>query len=108
MARLSSERKASIPIGGEDVLFVFREPTNQELNKFLVARIDNSKKGKLQDKAISARCNFFDLLLTDVNILEAADGTPITPENKELIPDNIKAELIWEIFENNDVDVKNV
>lgn len=107
MAKLVSERKVVVTIGGEEAWFSFREPTNQELNNFLAARLDASKKGRLKDKAVRARCDFFDLLLTGVGDLEAADGTPVTPENKDIIPVNIKADIIWELFENNDVEIKN-
>lgn len=106
--RLGNEIKIGLEVGNEEVLFTLREPTNAELNKFLAGRFSLTMRGKqVNDKSVEARVAFFDLLITNVENLEDADGTPITADNADKIPDNWKNAVILEAFENTGVSVKN-
>ncbi len=107
MARLSREREATVTVQGEEVKFYFREPSNKELNDFLSSRWTTGKKGKVDDRSHEARCEFFDKLLVRVENLEDPEGNPVTPERKELIPANWKADMVFKLFEDADIDVKN-
>lgn len=106
--KLGSEIKVELPVGNEEVLFTFREPTNAELNRFLSGRFSMAMRGKqVNDKSVGARVEFFDLLITKVDNLEDEDGKPITAEQKDKIPSNWKNAVILEAFENTEASVKN-
>ena len=106
--KIGNEIKIGLEVGGEEVLFTLREPTNDELNKFLSGRFSMSMRGKqVNDKSVEARIKFFDLLLIKVENLEDAKGNPITVENKDEIPANWKNMVILEAFENTEVSIKN-
>ena len=102
----NSELKATVTVGEEEVEFSLREPTNEEQNKFLGKRY-KMKRNKMEDKSLDARVEFFDLLLTGVNNLEDADGKPITPERKDLIPNRWKDKVVFRLFEDDDIEIKN-
>ena len=106
--RLGKEIKIGIEVGGEEVLFTLREPSNAELNDFLSGRFSMSMRGKqISDKSVAARVEFFDLLLVNVSNLEDVDGAPITAAEKNKIPANWKNMVVLEAFENTTVSVKN-
>ncbi len=105
MARLPKERKATVMLQGEEVLFTFREPTNEELNDFLTSRFELKGKGP-KDTSVAARCDFFDLLLVKVENLEDEQGE-VTPERKDRIPSNWKQDMIMQLFEATEINVKN-
>lgn len=107
MARLSRERQATVMIGDEEVRFFFREPSNRELDEFLASRWDTGKKGRVTDNSHEARCAFFDKLLVKIENLEDAEDNPITPERKEWIPSNWKADMVFRLFESVEIEVKN-
>lgn len=107
MARLSREKMATVMLGDEEVKFYFREPSNKEMNDFLASRWDPGKKGKVTDNSHEARCAFFDKTLTKIENLEDADGAPVTPERKDLVPANWKADMIFKLFESAEIEVKN-
>lgn len=107
MARLKNGWTATVELEGETVELSYRNPSNQELNKFLASRYETGKKGKVNDNSHEARCDFHDLLLTGVKNLEDSEGNPVTPERKDLIPANWKADIIFKKFESSDIDIKN-
>lgn len=107
MAKLSNELKASVKVGGEDVLFAFRQPSNKELNEFLTKRYELKGSKRMSDNSLNARGQFFDLLLTGITNLEDGNGEPITPERSELVPATWKNDIIFKLFEDNEIEVKN-
>jgi hypothetical protein len=107
MAKLTTELHASVKVGGEEVLFTFRQPTNKELNEFLGKRYELRGAKRLSDNSLNARTGFFDLLLTDIRNLEDDQGAAITPERAELIPATWKNDLIFKLFEDNEIEIKN-
>jgi len=86
MVKLTQGTKAVVEVGDEEVTFTLREPSPQEINDFLSKRC-----GRL----VSSRVEFFDLLLISVENLENTDGTPITTEQKALIPATWKNDIIF-------------
>ena len=106
MARLTSKWEASVEVGGEEVLFVLREPTNKELNEFLGKRI-SFKGNKVEDSSVKLRAELFDKLLMEVKNLEDEEGNPITTERKELIPLHWKSDIIFRKFEQFEANIKN-
>lgn len=109
MARLKKERQASVMLGDEEVTFTFREPTDEELSKFLSGRYNLKIKGQqeLKDTSVMARRDFFDLLLTGVDNLEDAEGNEITPSRCTEIPLQWKNGVILRLFEGQEINVKN-
>lgn len=107
MARLTNEIRATKKLNGEDVVMLLRLPTNEEVNDFLVQRYEHRGGKKMKDISYQARTEFFDLLLVKVENLEDSEGVSVTPERKELIPAHWKAEIIFNCFENNEIDIKN-
>ena len=105
--RLTNEHRVSLTIGDESVNFTLRRPTNKELNDFLAERYDIGRKGKMRDNSLSARTAFFDLLLTEVENLEDPDGKIITPERKDEIPANWKSSVVFQAFEDIEINEKN-
>jgi len=102
----NSELKATVTVGDEEVEFTLREPTNEEQNNFLGKRYE-LKRNKMKDKSLDARVEFFDLLLTGVNNLEDAEGKAITPKRKDLIPNRWKDKVVFRLFEDDDIEIKN-
>lgn len=100
--KLTKEIRINLGVGGENFTSVFRRPTNQELNEFFNERFGSDKKGD----AVQARAAFYDKLLTGIEDLEA-DGAPVTPERKDLIPEAWKGLIVFEAFENVKVSEKN-
>lgn len=107
MAKLTAELSASVKVGNEEVLFTFRQPTNKELNEFLNKRYEIRGSKKLSDNSLNARTGFFDLLLQKIDNLEDENGQPVTPERTELIPATWKNDIIFKLFEDNEIEVKN-
>jgi hypothetical protein len=105
--KLSSEHRVGITVGDETFISILRNPTNKELNDFLEERYELGRKGKVKDHSLQARICFYDLLLTGVENLEAPDGSPVTPDRKDLIPANWKGAVIFKEFEDIDVNEKN-
>jgi len=107
MAKLVSKHRVKVNIGeGDPAVFVLRQPTNEEINKF------NSEKSafKLNKKSFMShaeelRCKFFDKLLIEVGDLVDEGDVPITVERKELIPSNAKTATILELFESVEAEV---
>lgn len=97
---------ATLSVGDEEVEFIFREPSNEEQNKFIAKRYE-VKRNKMKDNSLAARVEFFDLLLTGVNNLVDDKEKPITPARKELIPNRWKDKLVFRLFEDDEVEVKN-
>lgn len=107
MAKLTKEIRAKVKVDGEDVVFVLRKPTNEELNGCLAKRYEVSKRGKdVKDASYLARVELFDQLLTGVENLEDDNG-PITVGRKSEIPPNWKAEIVFKAFEDNEIEIKN-
>ena len=102
----NNKLKATVTVGEEEVEFTLREPTNEEQNKFLGKRYE-MKRNKMKDNSLDARVDFFDLLLTDVNNLEDTEGKAITPKRKDLIPNRWKDKVVFRLFEDDDIDIKN-
>lgn len=100
--KLGKEIRINLEVGGENFTSVFRRPTNQELNEFFNERFGSDKKSD----AVQARAAFYDKLLTGIEGLEA-DGGPVTPEQKDLIPEVWKSLIVFEAFENVKVSEKN-
>lgn len=107
MAKLSREKTATVMLGDEEVKFYFRDPSNKEMNDFLSSRWETGKKGKMADNSHEARCAFFDKLFTKVETLEDPEGNPVTPANKEVVPSNWKADMVFRLFESAEIEVKN-
>lgn len=107
MAKLSTELSASVKVGGEEVLFTFRQPSNKELNEFLTKRYELRGAKRMSDNSLNARGQFFDLLLTGIKNLEDEKGDPITLERSELIPATWKNDIIFKLFEDNEIEIKN-
>ena len=105
--KLQSEIKRTLTIGGESVTFTLRRPSNQELNTFLASRHEVGKRGSLKDTSNEARGALFDKLVTGISGLEDDAGAPIGPEQKDLIPANWKAAVIFSAFEDMEIDEKN-
>lgn len=105
--RLTRDHKVKLTIGEESVTFALRHPTNQELNEFMADRYEVGRKGKMNDRSTEARCAFFDRLLTGVENLEDVDGAAIGPDRKELIPINWKSQVVYQVFEDVEIDEKN-
>jgi len=97
MVKLTQGTKAVVEVGDEEVTFTLREPSPQEINDFLSKRC-----GRL----VSSRVEFFDLLLISVENLENTDGTPITTEQKALIPATWKNDIIFRRFEDNEITLR--
>ncbi|MBM2838803.1 MAG: hypothetical protein HW415_1428 [Deltaproteobacteria bacterium] len=98
MARLTQGIKAVVEVGDEAVTLTLREPSPQELNDFL---------SKRQHRLVDSRLEFFNLLLIRVENLENTDGTPITADQKELIPVTWKNDIIFRRFEDNGITLIN-
>jgi hypothetical protein len=84
-----------------------REPTNEELSKFLRSRTSVGRKGRIDDRTIEERIKFFDLLFTGSRNLEDAEGNPIGKDDVDKIRISIKSMIIFESFEAPEVDIKN-
>ena len=105
--KLQKEVEAFVTRGDEKVTFTLRQPTNKELNDFLTDRYEVGKRNQMKDHSLPARLAFFNLLLIRVdNLVDDADN-PIGPEQKDLIPSTWKSAVIFQLFEDNDVAVKN-
>jgi len=104
--RIGEKIKVSIVVDGEEVIFTLRQPTNEELNKFLEGRYTVVGR-KVLDRSLKARCEFFDKILIDVENLEDEKGNPITADKKDLIPASWKNDVIFKTFEDNEVNIKN-
>lgn len=105
--KLTSEYRIELAVDKDTVVFVLRRPTNKELNDFLSDRYDVGRRGRLKDRSIEARAEFFDLLLTGIENLEDESGAPVGPEKKELIPTNWKSAVIFSAFEDIEISEKN-
>lgn len=105
--KLTKGFQAVVPLGGEEVTLSYREPTNEELNKFLSRRYIAGKGGGVRDTSLKARVEFHDKLLTGVDNLEDEDGAPVTVERADKIPVNWKNEIIFKQFEQTGIDIKN-
>lgn len=105
--QLSGEFSRAITVGQETATFTLQTPTPEELNTFLAARYETSRKGRLRDNSIAARVAFFDLLLIRVENLEDSSGGAIGPDRCRLIPANWKNTIIFYEFEDIEIDEKN-
>jgi site-specific recombinase XerC len=105
--KLQKELKAVIAVGEENVTFTLRQPSNKELNDFLAERYEVGKRNRMKDNSTPARIEFFDKLLTGVENLVDANDQTITPAQADQIPANWKNDVIFRLFENNEIDVKN-
>jgi len=98
--QLTKSIKFTIDVGDETVTLICKQPTAIEQQKFLKARFDTKKRGKLKDKSIEAAIEFADLILLDVENVEY-EGTggkmlPLTNKVegwKDLLPPNWKVSL---------------
>ena len=106
MAKLGKGWKAEVPLGDEIVTLHLREATNPEINKFKGSRYITKGK-RMDDKSNEAREELFDKLCTGIENLESHDDTPITVERIEEVPSNWKHDIIFQKFEDTDIDVKN-
>ena len=73
----------------------------------MAERYSVDRKNRMKDRSLAARINFFDLLLTEVENLDDRDGTPITVDKKGSIPANWKNDIIFQTFEQVEIDIKN-
>ena len=106
--KLSKDHRIDLTIGKETVTFILRKPSNKELNDFLADRYDTTRRGRLKDRSVAARADFFDMLLTGVENLVDDDDNPITPAAAEKIPLNWKSSIIFSEFEDVEIDEKNL
>jgi hypothetical protein len=107
MAKLNKDLIATIMVGDEEVLFTLRRPENKELNEFLEDRYEVGRRNKIRDNSLQARIDFFDKLILKVETLEDEFGQ-ITPERagwKDAIPANWKSNIIFTLFESDEVSV---
>jgi len=105
--RLTNELKAKINYKGEEIVFTLKRPTNEEMNKFLSSRWAAGQRGQVRDHSQEARCDLFDKLLIGISGLEDEKGAPLTTEHKAEIPANWKASVIFNLFEDMEIDIKN-
>jgi hypothetical protein len=91
---------------GEDGIVKLRQPTNEEWNQFCNERYEVGRHNKLKDKGFQARVKLFDKLVTSIDNCEDSQGE-ITVESKDRFPSRLKAELIFNALEQNEIDVKN-
>lgn len=98
MVTLSDEITQSIEVQGEKVTFTFRQPTKEELNKFMGSRYPVDRKNRPSDNSLKARVDFFDLLIIGIDNLADKTGT-IGPDRKDAVPANWKAAVIFQAFE---------
>lgn len=104
--KLGEKIKVSIVVDGEEVIFTLRQPSNEELNKFLESRYTVVGR-KVLDRSLKARCEFFDKIIEKIENLEDENGVAITVENKEKIPASWKNDVIFKTFEDTEVNIKN-
>lgn len=113
MARLSANktRTATMDYGGEEITFIFSEPTPAQHREYLKKRYNLSNPDATGDDLAGARIDLFDLLIKEINPLEAEDGTEITEENidqyKKQIPIDWKDSVIMHLFDAKLIKVKN-
>jgi hypothetical protein len=105
--KIQNELTARVTVDEEDVVFTLRQPTNKELNQFLSDRYEIGKKNRMKDTSLDARIGFFDKLLIKVENLVDANNVAITPERKDEIPANWKGGVIFNLFEDQDISIKN-
>lgn len=107
MAKLkvgSTTRTATVLIGGEEAVFVFRKPTIEELQELQSAQVVVIGK-KALDCSLVARSEFFDRLILEIRDLEDEDGQPITADRKDVVPGEMKADIVFNLFERRDYTV---
>lgn len=107
MAKLnvgSTTRTSTVLIDGEEAVFVFRRPTVEDLQSFTSAQVVVTGK-KAHDRSLLARCEFFDTTLIEIRDLVDEDGTAITAERKAELPPNLKADIVYNLFETRDYTV---
>lgn len=105
--KLTNEHRVALNFGDEQVVFTLRNPSNKELNDFMASRWDIKRRGKLKDNTIEARAALFDKLLTGVENLEDTAGVPIGPDRPGEIPENWKSSVIFQLFEEVEIEEKN-
>ena len=101
--KLSKEISVKV---GHDGLIVLREPTNKEWNEFINSQVIWDKRTKATFRINEAREELFDKLVIKIENIEDDDGL-ITLEGKHRIPSRIKTKIITEVFELEEIDVKN-
>ena len=89
----------------DPAVFTLRRPTNEELNLYEIVRYSIKQEEKV--KITAERVKFFDLLLSNIEGFNHADGTPVTLDQKELIYDSWKDIAILRKFELYTIDIKN-
>lgn len=87
-----------------DAYAYFREPTNEEWDKYQRDRFVIKTRGKKivsnRNNDVKAKAQLFDKILEKVENLKDASGKEYTLEQcKKLIPDRMKAEAVFVIFE---------
>jgi hypothetical protein len=106
--KIGSDITVDLKIGEETATFTLRQPTNEELNKFLGARYTVGGRGKqVADHSTAARGDLFDVLVTKITGVEDGGGAPVEVNRKALIPLTWKERVIFQAFEDVEVDVKN-
>ena len=55
-----------IDVDGEDVVFICRKPTGQEVSKFLSARFEQGRRGKVESHLYEARERFMRSIVVDI------------------------------------------
>jgi hypothetical protein len=106
--KLKQELKAVLKQDDESVTFTVRQPSIKEMNDFMAERYPMGRKGRMKDDSALARAKLFDTIITDIENLEDAQGAPIKPDRKELVPINWKGSVIFQLFEDHEVTEKNV
>ena len=101
--KLTSNKKFEVK--DTDVIFTLRNPTNEEINKYYASKLDISGK-TVKDNSVQARCELFDLLLTNIENLEDDNGI-VTTDRKNAIPLKWKGEAIFKAFDESEIDLKN-
>lgn len=111
MAVLRTEYKA-ILIQDEkdgDAIGYFKEPTNEQWNVYQKERFIIKTKGKKivsnQSNDVTAKANLFDKIVVKVENLKDEHGKEMGMEQvKKLLPNRVKAEAIFTIFEQEGVE----
>lgn len=107
MAFLGEEWRFTVLVGDEKVVVSLREATNEEINKFLSARVEVKAKGRTatgKDRSFEARGKLFDDLVLKVETLEDKDG-PITADTPERIPGKWKNDAILQKYEESNCEL---
>lgn len=77
--------RISVPVGNEEVVFVVRRPSAQEISRFLSRRVEN-KRNKMTSRLYEAREEFANSIIQDV------EGAEYISPSGETLPLNAKVE----------------